>query len=98
MADTENKFRKSGHDPLDRMLDAALAKYAAVEPRPGLEERIFANLRTGPARPASRAWWPWSFAGAALAIIVALALAWRSSRPSHPLIVQHSPIIIETPA
>ncbi len=33
------------HDELDRMLDAALAKYAAAEPRAGLEARVLANLR-----------------------------------------------------
>jgi hypothetical protein len=39
-------------DEFDRMLDAALAKYAAVEPRTGLEERVLANLR--PSRRAFR--------------------------------------------
>ena len=37
-------------DEFDRMLDAALAKYAAVEPRTGLEERVLANLRAEQAR------------------------------------------------
>jgi hypothetical protein len=31
---------------IDQLLDAALKEYAAAEPRPGLEGRILANLRT----------------------------------------------------
>ncbi len=70
-------------DELDRMLDAALAKYAAVEPRTGLEDRILANLRAERTRVPDRAWWRWSVAGAlAAVVVVALALAWRSGKPS----------------
>ena len=38
-------WQAAERDPLDRDLDAALAKYAAVEPRAGLEDRVLANLR-----------------------------------------------------
>ena len=76
------------HDP---RLDAALAKYAAVEPRPGLEERILANLQSQRDRVPNRVWWRWSVAGAfAALVVVALALAWRSGKPSHGLIANHS--------
>ena len=78
-------------DELDHTLDAALAKFAAVEPRAGLEERILANLRAERSRVLDRAWWRWSAAGAlAVVIVVAVALAWRSGKPSHGVIANHS--------
>ena len=74
------------HDELDSTLDAALTKYATVEPRAGLEDRILANLRAEQARVLDRAWWQVHFmacSAAALAVVVvmALALAWRSGQP-----------------
>ena len=39
-------------DDLDRTLDAALANYAAVEPRAGLEDRILVRVRAEALRPA----------------------------------------------
>ena len=69
---------QSSGEELDRVLDAALAKYAAVEPRTGLEERVLANLRSA-APSANGTWWRWSFAAAAAAVLlIALTLAWRS--------------------
>ena len=65
-------------DDLDRMLDVALATNASVEARPGLEERVLANLRATPLAPA-RTWWKWELAAAALAILI-LVFAWRSTR------------------
>ena len=78
---------------LDEALDAALAKYAAVEPRVGLEERVFAALHAEQAKAPMRSWWHWNAvasvaAVAAMLIIVALA-AWRSSRPFQPAIAKH---------
>jgi|SRR5580658_829937 hypothetical protein len=78
-------------DELDSALDAALAKYAAVEPRAGLDGRILANLRAEPARVRDRSWWRWCVAGAlATVVVVALALAWRSGKPSRPIVANHS--------
>jgi len=59
---------------VDELLDAALSRYAASEPRPGLEERLLAELRARPAPPP--AWgWPaaagWQ-AAAVAAVVVAL--------------------------
>lgn len=77
-------------DELDRVLDAALAKYAAVDPRPGLEERVLASLRAERQWVAYRAWWCWSALTAVAAVaIVAIALAWRMGKPSHPEIAHH---------
>ncbi len=55
---------------VDRELDAALKNYGTVEPRPGLEGRILANLRTERARVTNRTWrwWP------ALAIMASMLL------------------------
>jgi hypothetical protein len=75
---------------LDRVLDEALAKYAAVAPRMGLEERVLASLRAEQARAPERVWWRWSVAGAlAAVVVVALALAWRSGRPHAPSANHH---------
>ncbi len=66
---------KVEHDSLDRRLDEALAKYAAVEPRIGLEQRILANLRSQQRQPAEHVWWRWIAAGTAamLALVVGLS-------------------------
>jgi len=97
-------MREQEHNPsgpkqdagFDRILDAALAKYSAVEPRMGLEERVLANLRTQPARTTARAWWQWSLASAALVVIAIVGgLAWRANRPPHPVIANHPITTIE---
>jgi hypothetical protein len=90
------------HDELDSTLDAALTKYATVEPRAGLEDRILANLRAEQARVLDRAWWQVHFmacSAAALAVVVvmALALAWRSGKPSHPVVTSHSSVTAHAP-
>src|SRR5215472_2559365 len=73
-------------DELDRLLDAALASYANVDPRPGLDERILANLRSE--HPVAHAWWYWGLATALAAILVVLALGLRSGR-LHPAVANH---------
>jgi hypothetical protein len=77
-------------DELDRMLNTALAKYAAAEPRPGLEDRVLAHLRAEPTRMPAHAWWRWSVAAALAVVIVAVALAWRFGRSSLPVVAHHS--------
>jgi len=79
----EDMHRQSlENDKLDRELDAALAKYAAAEPRAGLEERVLATLRAEPEHATSHAWWRWPALGAlAAAIVVIASVAWRSARP-----------------
>lgn len=81
--------KQRGND-LDRVLDAALAKYAAIEPRTGLEERVLANLRSVNSTGAHGAWWRWSLAAVVAAILlVAITLAWRSHTTSRPAIANH---------
>lgn len=85
---------RGSEDDLGRALDAALASYAAVEPRMGLEERILANLQSGQARSAERLWWPWGLAGAvAVIVLVAVALGWRAKSSVPPVVVRHLPAI-----
>jgi len=100
MPDTNYKPGGSQDQPddLDRMLDGALTKYAAVEPRAGLEERILAHLRAEPLRTRRREWLQWGLAGALAAIAVIAVLAWRSSRTPHPTIANRPPHTIQQPS
>jgi len=75
---------------LDRVLDTALAKYLTVEPRPGLEDRVLANLRAERTRIPAHAWWRWSVAAVLAVVIVAVALALRFGRSSLPVVADHS--------
>ena len=74
---------------LDRMLDVTLAKYAAVEPPAGLEERVFVHLHAAPPRPSRRGWLQWELACAVAVIAVVAVLAWRSSRVTPPVTTNH---------
>jgi hypothetical protein len=99
---TMAKFHNSNHDhqsdALDRELDAALAKYSAVEPRAGLQDGIFARLRSAAVPPLSRSWWRWGFAGAAAALAIVAVFAWRSTRASDPVVADHPPTTIQKPS
>lgn len=83
---------------LDRMLDATLAKYAAVEPRAGLEERILSHLRAGPLRPPRHRWLQWGLASAVAMIAVVAVLAWIPRQIPHFPIASHPPATIPRPA
>ena len=72
----------TNQDEFDRDLDAALANYAAVEPRHGLESRILANLRAEQAPAPAHTWWRWSIPALAAIVVVAVVLAWKSSKPT----------------
>jgi hypothetical protein len=98
MSEPDRKIRDGWNDRADELaqkLDAALAKYAAVEPRAGLEDRILTNLRTKredlPYQASSR----WSWAVAAAVLIIGALFAWRLIWPSrlqvsnHPAAAQH---------
>lgn len=88
-----NGLSKRDGDTLDRMIDAALQRYASTEPRAGLEERILANLHAAEVRTESRTWWIWGFAFAMAAIIlVAGTFAWRWSKPAHPSVANRPAI------
>ena len=76
-------------DDLDKAIDAALAKYASVEPRSGLEQRILANLSAQPHDAGRRVWWRWGLAAALAVGLLVAALAWRAGRSSRPLVTNH---------
>lgn len=68
----------------DRELDALLAARAAVEPRPGLEQRVLANLRAnGQVAGARNAWRSPAIALVAVAMVIAAGShGWLSKKPS----------------
>jgi hypothetical protein len=78
----DNKPENPNGSRLDHELEAALAKYAAVEPRDGLETRILANLQAARAHRAKASWWRWTAGATAVVTIVVVAgIIWRSERP-----------------
>lgn len=88
--------RVNDHE-LDREIDAALAKYAAAEPRTGLEDRILASLQSARKVASARGRWEWRLALAfalAMVVIAATALMWKLEHPQ-PTAVLH-PTSIET--
>jgi hypothetical protein len=86
-------------DNLDRELDAALTKYAAVEPRAGLEDRILANLRAEREPATQNSWWRWpAVAALTVVIVVAVLVAWRSWKPVQNITTQHQPATTLTQA
>ncbi|MGB7131696.1 MAG: hypothetical protein WBD59_12850 [Candidatus Sulfotelmatobacter sp.] len=89
----ESKQQVRDHDPLDRELDAALAKYAAVEPRAGIEQRILASLRAEQKQSSVRPWWGWpAIGGLSVAVVVAaLVLAFEFWNPAPSLTAHQSP-------
>jgi|GEM_PF-3091893 len=72
---------------LERELDAALAKYARVEPRPGLEERVLASLAAERIHPEVRQPW-WWLALPALAVmltVLGVSHVWKSAKLELPV-------------
>jgi hypothetical protein len=89
--------KKNKQMQIDEVLDSLLANYSSVEPRPGLETRILANLRDAEEKDTAHGWWnfKWLWAGAvAAAIIVAAVLIGGRHRiePTH-VIVKTSPSV-----
>lgn len=85
-------------DELDHILDAALAKYAAVDPREGLEERILAHLRAAEGPVQGLAWGSWLATAVTALVIVAVVLAWRSGKTAHPQIANRPGTTTQTTA
>jgi len=84
-------------DALDRELDAALAKYAAVEPRAFLEERVLANLRAQPRQASAWGWWRWAAGGALAAVVaVVIVLALRTGKLVQQQIANHPAPAVES--
>ena len=66
---------------VEKWLDIGLKRYGEAEPRPGLEGRILAGLRTEQARRAASRSWHWWPALAAIVIVAAAALQLLTRKP-----------------
>lgn len=101
MAETNNKqprtnWTEEGGDDLERVLNLALAKYAAVEPRAGLEKRILARLQCEQTRPAGHLWWRWGLSAAVVVtILVVMNVASKWSKQTPP--IAKRPTIVQAP-
>lgn len=73
------------HDNLDRLIDGALRDYSTAEPRPGLEQRVIASLRTAQPRP-SLGRFSWVALAAACLLLVALGW-WQFRTVSRPVTI-----------
>src|SRR5579863_585040 len=85
------KRRVPETDSLDRELDAALARYAAVVPRAGLETRVLAHLQAERELQSAHTPWGWpqvTALAAAVAIVVAMSV-WIFRKPTQA--VRHLP-------
>jgi hypothetical protein len=81
----------------DELLDSLLSAYSDVEPGPGLENRVLANLRDAESRKASWSWslgWLWAGAAAVVALIVAALIAGGhrpAAQPGKTAVQTHAP-------
>jgi hypothetical protein len=92
----QNENQNLPADELDRLLDAALPQYAAVQPREGLENRILGRLRSSEPERTRHARWRWFTAAAAVgALAVIITIASRPHARPQPSVAQHPSI---TPA
>jgi hypothetical protein len=83
---------------LEELLDSMLAAYSAAEPRPGLETRIVANLRTQGSQSDGRSWGRfWLWAGAGVAAAVAALVFAVLHRPAERPIPTPAEIVRSTP-
>jgi hypothetical protein len=66
---------------VDELLNAALDRYGAAEPRPGLESRILAKLEAAGSVPRpNRLWWPMAAVCAAMLLLAAIWFIGRGAR------------------
>lgn len=82
MKNIDRKSNEPSEDEFDRILDAALAKYASAEPRTGLEERILATLHSSEIPMLHSAWSRWALGTALAAVLMALVIGLRSIKPN----------------
>ncbi len=74
---------------LEQLLNAGLQRYSDVEPRPGLEGRISANLRSEHAHSPFPVWLKLATVAALLLIAGGTFLAVRSRRSAAPVVAGH---------
>jgi hypothetical protein len=93
LGETNMEDRRGRHF-VDDLLDAGLAQYRGVEPRPGLENRILAQLR-GEQKASPSLVWAWRIGAglAAAAVTVALlSTAYRGRRHVPVPVTEHVPV------
>jgi len=73
-------MKRDNREPVDRLLEDALAAYSRQEPRPGLEQRVWNRVQAG---GASRRWaFPrWRFALPIAACLMLAAIFWSRRIP-----------------
>lgn len=80
---------------MDEILDALLSNYSAVQPRPGLETRILANIRdVENSAKSSQSWgfkWIWGLAAACTVIIALAVLIGLNRKIATPTITSVAP-------
>ena len=77
---------------LDNLLDSLLASYSDAQPRPGLETRIMAQLRTETARKKSNRWslsWMWTGAAATILALAVVLMIYRE-----PVVAPPPPLVL----
>jgi len=85
-------WRDLDDDARNRELKAALAKFVAVEPRAGLEQRVLASLRAEMRHPPKGLWSRWPTAAAIMALaVVTVTVVWRPALQTHHVAVYRSP-------
>lgn len=92
MENIDNKSKQATEEDLDHILDAALAKYASAEPRPGLEDRILVNLHSVSIPAAQPVWWRWGLRAALVALLLALVIGLRSTKPNAEVARHQTPV------
>jgi hypothetical protein len=89
----QNEFHQNDDRKLDAMLDAMLSAYSAVEPRPGLETRILANVKEQAAKSTATWGFRWTWAVAALAtaaLVIAVYVSRIQTHRMEPLVATRS--------
>jgi hypothetical protein len=96
----QNRGSQGAKDDLDRALDAALASCLSVEPRPGLEDRVIAQLHAERHVSARRSWgrgWGWGFAAALAVFALLAAMTWKLADARKLSIAGQPPLKVPSP-
>lgn len=92
MDDKEKRFA-------DELLRAFLRHYASAEPRPGLEGRVLAGVRSRQQAARRRAVWAWAIGTAAMAAMVTLlVIHWPHRQPMPLPVTAKAPANVASPA
>lgn len=80
----DQKMSHENERKLDEMLDAMLSSYSSVDPRPGLETRILANVKEQAAQKTRWGFrWTWGVAALATVGLIMMAIYVSRVQPHH---------------